>query len=66
MQIIVWVLFIISLAVSSVIVNKSQQMFMKFIGSDMMFFSMKKKVFIIVILALFLEAFILKIFGITL
>lgn len=66
MQIIVWVLFIISLAVSSVIVNKSQQMFMRFIGSDMMFFSMKKKVFIIVILALFLEAFILKIFGITL
>lgn len=58
-----FIIFVISLVASSILVNKAQQLFMGFMGADGMFFSMKAKLIIIVIVALFIAGIIGKIFG---
>ncbi len=60
----IWVIFIISIVVSSVIVNKAQQLFMDFMGADGMFFSVKVKLIAILVLALLLAAIVCNVFGI--
>ena len=57
------VIFVISLIVSSVVVNKIQQMYMSFIGTEMMFFSKKKKLAAIVVIGLLITGVIYKLFG---
>ena len=61
---IIWVIFIISLIVASIVVNKAYQLYMRSIGADGMFFSGKKKLIAIVVVALLLTAIIVSIFGI--
>lgn len=58
------VLFFVMLAVSAVLVNKVQQMYMKLMGANMMFFNGGKKLVAIVFIALVLEGCVLKLFGI--
>lgn len=63
LEILIIVVFVISLLVSAGLVNKVQQMYMKFMGASGMFFSGKKKLFAIVLIAFFLTGFVMKIFG---
>lgn len=56
-------LFVISLVVATIIVNAAQQMYMKLIGADMMFFSGKKKLIAIFLVGLVICGAILKLFG---
>lgn len=58
------VIFVVSIILSAGIVNAIQRGFMKFIGADSMFYSMKTKVIIIIIVALFLTGLAMKLFGI--
>ena len=60
----IWVIFIISLVVSTIIVNKAMQFYMKIIGADAMFFSGKKKIIAIVVIGILLTAIAVHIFGI--
>lgn len=60
----IWVIFIISVVVSSIIVNKAQQLFMDFMGADGMFFSVKAKLIAILVLALILASVFCGVFGI--
>lgn len=55
--------FVVSFVVSSLIVNTLYRMYMKLTGADMMFFSRKKKLVFITLLALFLLTCIMKLFG---
>ena len=55
--------FVVSFVVSSLIVNALYRMYMKLTGADMMFFSRKKKLVFITLLALFLLTCIMKLFG---
>lgn len=57
--------FVISLVVSTIIVNGAINLYMKIIGADGMFFSGKNKVIAIIIVALFLEAIVMHIFGLA-
>ena len=70
MEIVAIILFIISLCVAIPLVNSVQQWFMKIIGIDSMFFSIKKKVIAICVVAIIITSLILgvimKIFGISL
>ena len=60
----IWIIFIISLVVATIIVNTAYQLFMKVIGASGMFYSAKTKLIAIVVIALILSAFVLHIFGI--
>ena len=64
MEIMVLVIFVIALIVSSILVNKVQQLYMSFVGASSMFFSGKKKLFAILVVAFFLTGLVMKIFGI--
>ena len=57
------VFFIISLVVATIITNVAQRLFMKVMGADAMFFSMKKKLIAIVIIALLLTGLVINMFG---
>lgn len=60
----IWIIFIIALVVATIITNNAQQLFMKALGVNAMFFSAKKKLMAIAIIALFISALIMQIFGI--
>lgn len=70
MEIVAIILFIISLCVAIPLVNSVQRWFMKIIGIDGIFFSIKKKVIAIFVVAIIITSLILgvimKIFGISL
>jgi len=57
-------IFILSLVASVYIVNKAYQIYMKVIGASAMFYSGKKKLIAIVVVALLLASLITQIFGI--
>lgn len=58
-----FIVFVISLVIASIIVNKAQHLFMDFMGADGMFFSIKAKLIIIVIVGLLIAGVVGKIFG---
>lgn len=60
----IWIVLILSFVVANILVNKAQQLYMKFIGADTMFFNGKKKLIGIVVLALLISSIIIQIFGI--
>lgn len=70
MKIIGTIILIISLVIAIPLVNAGQRLFMKVIGIDGMFFSVKKKVIAICVVAIIITSLILgvimKIFGISL
>ena len=65
MKIIGTIILIISLVIAIPLVNAGQRLFMKVIGIDGMFFSVKKKVIAIIIVWLIIAGFGLKIFGLA-
>lgn len=64
MGVLIWIIFILSLIVSTILVNKAQQLYMKMIGASGMFFNGKKKLLAILIIAVVLTAIVVSIFGI--
>lgn len=58
------IIVIVSLVSAIFIVNKAQQFFMKIMGIDSMFFSVRKKIFAIVVVFFLIGAAICAIFGI--
>ena len=56
--------FVVSFVVSSLIVNALYRLFMNLTGSDVMFFSQKKKLIGTTLLAFFLLACVVRLFGI--
>lgn len=64
MGVVIWIIFIIALIVAALLVNKVQQLYMKLMGADVMFFNGKKKIIAIVIIAIVLTAFVINLFGI--
>ena len=64
MGVVIWIIFIIALIVAALLVNKVQQLYMKMMGADVMFFNGKKKIISIVIIAIVLTAFVINLFGI--
>ena len=60
----IWIIFIVSLIVATIVANTAQQLYMRVIGASGMFFSGGKKLVIIIGIALFLTAIIIKLFGI--
>lgn len=60
----IWLIFIISLVAATIIANGAQRLNMKAIGASGMFFSGKKKLIVIVVIALILSAIVIQIFGI--
>ena len=63
MMVLAWILFIASFIVAAVIVNKVQQLYMKLMGADMMFFSMKKKLIAIVVVGILIFGLVGRLFG---
>ena len=63
-DILVVVIFIISLFVSYKLVNGAYRLYMKLTGADVMFFNGVTKIFLIVCIAAAIASFILKLFGI--
>ena len=57
------ILLVVSLVIAAVIVNKAQQLFMKFLGADTMYFSAKKKMIAIVIVGIIVFSIIGSILG---
>lgn len=64
MGVVIWIIFIIALIVAALLVNKVQQLYMKMMGADVMFFNGKKKIIAILIIAIVLTAFVINLFGI--
>lgn len=64
MTVLIMVIFVVCLGIATVIVNGAQQLYMKFIGADAMFFNGKKKLIAILLIALFLASIIVHIFHI--
>lgn len=60
----IWIIFIISLVVSTTMVNKAYQVYMNIIGADRMFFNGRKKLIAIVVIAIFISSIVIHIFGI--
>jgi len=58
-------IFIISLVIAFVIVNIIQQLYMKAMGADLMFFSGKKKIIVVLVIALIIAGSIGGLFGIN-
>jgi hypothetical protein len=65
MQILLTIIFIISFIIAAVIVNKVQQMYMKLMGADRMYFSMKKKLIAIVVVGILVFSLIVYFFGLS-
>ena len=63
MQILLTIVFIVSFIIAAVIVNKVQQLYMKLMGADMMYFSMKKKLIAIVVVGILVFSLIGSFFG---
>lgn len=63
MQILLTIVFIVSFIIAAVIVNKVQQLYMKLMGADMMYFSMKKKLIAIVVVGILVFSLIVSFFG---
>lgn len=59
------ILFIISLVVATILVNTAQQLYMKLIGADRMFFSGKKKLIAIFIVGLLILGTVVQLFGLA-
>lgn len=57
------IVFIVSFIIAAVIVNKVQQLWMKLMGADMMYFSMKKKVVAIVLVGFLVFGLIGSVLG---
>ena len=57
-----FIVFVISLVIAWVLVNKAQQLYMKIIGADVMFFSGKKKLVAIFAVGLTIGVIILQVF----
>ncbi|MFP3153432.1 hypothetical protein LQZ18_03200 [Lachnospiraceae bacterium ZAX-1] len=60
----IWVILIISFIVAIIITNSAQRLYMKVIGASGMFFSGKKKLIAIVVIAFILATIIIQLFGI--
>lgn len=58
------IIFIIGLVVSTMIVNKTQQLLMKWLDLSAMFINPKTKAIVIVVVALILSAIVIQLFGI--
>lgn len=63
MDTVVVVIFLITLVVTAIAVNTVQQLFMRLIGANVMFFSGKSKLIVIVVIALILSAAICQNLG---
>lgn len=59
------ILLIISIIVSSIIINKVQQLFMQFLNIDFMFVNAKRKLFAILVLGFVITAVVAKLLGLT-
>lgn len=59
------ILFIISLVVATILVNAAQQLYMKLIGADRMFFSGKKKLIAIFVVGLLILGTAVQLFGLA-
>lgn len=57
------VILVISLILGVIVVNAGQRLFMKVIGADAMFFSIKTKILLIIIAAALIYEFIGNLFG---
>lgn len=57
------IVFIVSFIIAAVIVNKVQQLWMRLMGADMMYFSMKKKLVAIVLVGFFIFVLIGSMLG---
>lgn len=57
------IVFIVSFIISAVIVNKVQQLWMRLMGADMMYFSMKKKLVAIALIGLLIFGLIGALLG---
>lgn len=58
------IIFIIGLVVSTMIVNKAQQLLMKWLDLSGMFINPKTKAIVIIVIALILSAIVIQLFGI--
>ena len=63
MEALVIIIFIAALVIATIIVNKVQQIYMKIIGAETMFFSGKKKLIAIFIVGLIIAGLAFKLFG---
>lgn len=59
------IIFIIALVVATIIVNKVQQIYMKLMGAEMMFFSGKKKLIAIFVVGLLILGAVVQLFGLA-
>ena len=59
------IVIVISLILAVIITNGAQQFFMKIMGADVMFFSMKKKLIAIIFITIMLTGIIAKTFGLV-
>lgn len=59
------IIFIIALVVATIIVNKVQQLYMKLMGAEMMFFSGKKKLIAIFVIGLLILGAVVQLFGLA-
>lgn len=64
MKVLLVIIYVLSFIASSIVVNKAQQMYMKFIGASGMFFDGKKKLFAIVLIGFIFAGLAMKAFGI--
>lgn len=62
MKVITIIIFIVAFAISSMLVNKLQRLYMKLIGANTMLFNGKKKLIAIILIALVLAGTVLRIF----
>ena len=60
----IWIVIIASLVVANIIVNSAYQLYMKIVGASGMFFDPQKKIFAMILIALFIASSLLKLFGI--
>ena len=63
MKVLQSIVFIISFIIAAAIVNKVQQLWMKMMGADMMYFSMKKKLIAIVVVGIIVFGLFGKVLG---
>lgn len=65
MDILKGIIFIVAFIPAIMLVNKAQQLNMKLIGANTMFFSGKKKVIAIVVVWLIISGILLSLFGLV-
>ncbi len=56
-------ILVVSLILAVIVVNAGQQLLMSILGADTMFFSIKTKLVLIIVAAIFIAGFIGKLFG---